>query len=118
MRRLVFAYVITNVGFNMVTQVLILDFTCTAVLGYYLTVFPMKNGINNGIHIFNEIVVILCVQYLFLFTNYVPDPVLKYDLAVYFIGIIALNLGLNVLLLIFNILYGLVKLIKSWYRQR
>ena len=117
-RRLVFAYVICNVGFNMVTQVLILDFSCTAVLAYYLTVFPMKNGVNNGIHIFNEIVVILSVQYLFLFTNYVPDPVLRYDLAVYFIAMILVNMSLNVLLLISNIIFGLVKLVKNWYRKR
>ena len=48
-RRLLFAYVIGQFVYNIVFQVMAIDFLSMFLLGYYLSVFPMSNKINNFI---------------------------------------------------------------------
>ena len=105
LRRLLFAYAITSLDRTLVFQVFFIDGTSTFILCYYITCKPMKNTVNNAIHIFNELVILSCTWYLFLFTNYVPDPILRYDLAVYFLYVIGVNMGVNIFLLIVIILH-------------
>ena len=51
-----------------------IDAMSMMLLSYYISVKPMKDGINNFIQIFNEVAVLVFEVSLFLFTNYVPDP--------------------------------------------
>ena len=77
-RRLIFAYVISLVSQTIVFQVFIIDFLSMFLLCYYICIKPMTDGISNFIHIFNEFIVLLAIQMLFLFTLYVEDPTIRY----------------------------------------
>lgn len=61
LRRLLFAYIVTQVFHTIVFQVFLLDFLTTSLLVYYLQVRPMVDRVNNFIQIFNELVVLLAV---------------------------------------------------------
>ena len=78
LRRFCFAYVIGQVTSDIVTQVMCIDTMSMMLLCYYISVKPMKDGINNFIQIFNEVAVLVAEVSLFLFTNYVPDPLQRY----------------------------------------
>ena len=77
----------------------------------------MVDRINNFIQIFNELLVVQCTVWLFLFTNYVPDPVIQYGFAEYYVLIIAVNIAVNLLVLITILLMKLVKTIRQSYLQ-
>ena len=63
----------------------------------------MESRLHNVIQLFNEILVLLCVWLMFLFTDYVPDPVTRYDLAWKLIYLVAFAIGVNLLLLVIMI---------------
>ena len=90
------------------------DALSTALLAYYLLSMPMKDLLNNWIQIFNEIIILICTWSLFLFTNYVPDPVLRYEFGQYFLYFIGFNLAVNILVFMWTILSSLIK----WCRQK
>ena len=79
---------------------MVIDTLSTFLLAYYISERPMKDAINNFIQIFNEVVVLLCTWLLFLFTNYVPDPVLRYDYGRKYTYLIGFNFGVNLLVLV------------------
>ena len=72
-RRLAFAFVIGQVHWTIVYQTFVLDLVSTLMLCYFVSMQPMVDRINNAIQVFNEVVVLLCIQSMFLFTNYVPN---------------------------------------------
>ena len=82
-------------GNSIVLQVLLADVLSTLMLVFFLTVWPMEDNLNNAIHIFNEIMVLVCIWMMFLFTDYVPEPSTKYDLAWYLIYLIVFNITVN-----------------------
>ena len=55
---------------------------------------------------------------MFLFTNYVDDPVNRYNLGFIFIYLIAFNMGVNLLVLIGTILKQIIKGICSYCKKR
>ena len=61
LRRLLFAFVIVMCQSSIVLQVGMADFMSTALLGYYLSVRPMTDSLNNFIQIFNEIIVLVSI---------------------------------------------------------
>ena len=73
-RRLAFAFVICQIFSTIVVQVMALDALSTAMLVYYLANRPMKDRTNNFIQIFNELVILVSIEMMFLFTDYVGDP--------------------------------------------
>ena len=75
LRRLAFAAIIAYLGFSIVLQVLLADILSTGLLIFYIVVRPMYDKVNNAIQIINEAVVLVCVWLMFLFTEYVGDPV-------------------------------------------
>ena len=100
MRRLLFALVIGNVMRTIVYQVLLVDYLSLMLLAYYLSILPMNDKINNFIQIFNEFVVLTAIQLLFLFTDYVQDPEMRYDLGYYYLYMVAGNVIINLIILI------------------
>ena len=83
---------------------MVIDFLCMFLLGYYITVLPMVDGLQNFIQIFNEAIVTLAVVSVFLFTDYVDDPEVKYQFGFYFTGVVGFNVGINIIVLITNII--------------
>ena len=88
------------------------------LLAYYITVLPMSSRINNFIQIFNEVVVTLAIVTIFLFTDYVEDPELRYEFGKYFIDIFFLNLIINLLVLITSFVLFLRRKLKQYWLLR
>ena len=83
---------------------MVIDFLCMFLLCYYVTVLPMIDGLQNFIQIFNEAIVTLTVVSLFLFTDYVDDPEVKYQFGLYFTVVVGFNIGVNLIILITNVI--------------
>lgn len=73
---------------------------------------PMMTRVGNGVHIFNESSVLLLVSTMFLFTDYVPDPVRRYDLGFEFLYICGIVVGANLLIFAYNIVHSIYNAIK------
>ena len=61
LRRLLFAFTIVMCEASIVLQVGMADLLSTALLGFYLSVMPMTDGLNNFIQIFNEVIVLIAI---------------------------------------------------------
>lgn len=64
---------------------------------------PMTDGLNNFIQIFNEVIVLISIQLLFIFTNYVGNPTKRYEIAWYFLYLVAFDCSVNILIMFFVI---------------
>lgn len=97
-------------------QVLCIDIISTGILIFYITQMPMENLITNLVQILNEVVVLVCTWYLFLFTPYVPDPQTRYFFGDMFLKIIALDVIVNIGILLYQIVDQIIKKIRMKYK--
>ena len=102
-RRLVFAVLICLLIKSLVLQIILADFTILAMLIFYVSNFPMKDNLNNFIQIFNEIAVILLLQFTLMFTDFVADPVTRHSYGYYFLYCVATLIIINVAVLIVSL---------------
>ena len=88
------------------------------MLAFYIGGRPMADHANNFIQIFNEIVVCLCLISLVIFTDFIPDPVDRYDCGYYLLYSVAGTMGVNVLILIFMIVWGIFTGVRKFCRKK
>lgn len=103
LRRLLFAALIVFCGPSLVLQVFIADILSTLLLIFFISVKPMVDQWSNLMQIMNELVVLTCVWMMFVFSNYVPSAEVRYELAYFFLYLIAADVVLNVLYLVYSI---------------
>ena len=66
---------------------------------------PYDERFKNNLEIANEFLVLILSYFGFLFTDYVPDPVLRYKFGYFYIALLAFGLFLNIsTMMIFSIL--------------
>ena len=94
------------------------DFLSMFLLSYYFSVLPMVDSINNFIQIFNEILVMLVIVTLFLFTDYVEDPETRYRFGGHLNVLLAANVGINLIVLVATIIIQIKKSIKRALLKR
>ena len=63
----------------------------------------MTETVYNLIQVLNEAVVLVCLWLMFHFTEFVPDPTIRYELGWGFLYFVAGNTGFNLLVLIYII---------------
>ena len=102
-RRFAFSALIVFCGSSLVLQVFLADLLSMGLLIYFITVKPMVDTWNNLIQIVNELVVLICIVSMFQFSNYVPRAEDRYDLAYNFLYVVAVDIVLNIVFLIFTI---------------
>ena len=73
---------------------------------------------SNAIQIFNELVVLTCVWSMFIFSDYVPSAETRYELAFLFLYLIAADMILNVLYLIFTIVTKIYSACHNFFTKR
>lgn len=78
----------------------------------------MVNVWSNMIQIVNEVVVLTCVWMMFLFSNYVPKAESRYDLAYFFLYVVAADVVLNVLYLIYTIVQKIYLTCRNVFTRR
>lgn len=108
LRRILLVGVFMLCGFSIVLQVMIADIMSTLLLAFYLSVMPMKGVMNNFIEVVNEASVLASIMYMFVFTDYVPDPVVRYAFGYNFLYFVGGVIALNLLTFIFTIVNAIV----------
>ena len=108
LRRILFVGVIMLCSFSIVLQVMIADVMSTLLLAFYLSVLPMRGVMNNLTEIVNEASVLASIMYMFVFTDYVPDPVVRYAFGYNFLYFVGGVIALNLLTFIFTIVNAIV----------
>ena len=98
-----YAFALCFVSKSIVIQIGCLQGANIFVLCFFISKMPMYSGLGNAVHIFNEVFVLVLVNTMFLFTEYVPDPVLRYDLGYKFLYICSFVVGVNLLVFAHNI---------------
>ena len=83
------------------------------MITYLMYVFPMNSRFLNGMEIMNEVTLFLTSYFLYLFTSFVPNAELRYEMGWYFIGIAASNIFLNWLAMVYKFVEPLVVFIKE-----
>ena len=78
----------------------------------------MTDGLNNFIQIFNEIIVLLSIQLLYIYTNYVDSPTTRYELAWYFLYLMAFVCIVNILFMFYVIFSKIYQAIRKAYLKR
>lgn len=62
---------------------------------YIIKAKPLESKGRNQLEIFNELCIIVMTSSLFVFTDFVEDPYIKYNCGWFFIGMFMFNLGVN-----------------------
>ena len=70
------------------------------------------------IQVFNELVVLLCIQSMFLFTQFVPDVQSRYDMGGRVLYLVAVNIIINFLVLIAILVKKIYTSIRLWLIKR
>ena len=74
----------------------------------------MDGYILDFLAIFNEVVLLFASYLLFLYTEYVPSPELRYKFGNIMMYLLYFNFGLNILLLVFEIVRQIIRHLKRW----
>jgi hypothetical protein len=116
-RRLLFALLI-GIGNCVVVQIYITSYSSILLLSYVLHYQPMESDVFDFLAIFNEGVLLFGCTLLFLYTEYVSDPEVRYSFGNIFVYTVIFNFGVN-LLLLFNEIRGTAWLhCKRWNKHR
>ena len=78
----------------------------------------MQDLMNNMIQIFNEVVILFCTWSLFLFTDYVPSPEQRYEYGQSYLYFIGFNFTVNILVLVWIVVSGLIRSCRQKYASR
>lgn len=91
---------------------MVADLAVVGMLAFYLGVHPMSDRLNNFIQVFNEVVVCACVVSLVIFTDFIADPVDRYEYGYTLLYVVAASICVNVFILLASIvlaLYGTIR---------
>jgi hypothetical protein len=72
----------------------------------------------NFLAIFNEWILCLCFYSVLLFTEYVGDPSVRYVFGSYFLYVLYVNLGMNLLVLAYELLRQLARNCRRFWNHR
>jgi hypothetical protein len=85
------------------------------MLTFFITVKPLDQPFLNGIEVFNEACLLLTSYFLFLFTDFVPDPKLRYQIGWLFIGLQILNIAVNWMCMFYKVFCAICLALKRAY---
>ena len=104
LRRILFAFfVVVILDFSIVFQILLADILSTLLLCFYFSYYPMRDRLNNFVQTFNELIVLLSIQLMFIFTPYVDDAARRYDLAWNWLYLVAVDIVINIAIMFYII---------------
>jgi hypothetical protein len=118
-RRLFFALIIAFFRVSVVLQVYLSIMSSLVLLMYILKWVPFEADQYDFLAVFNECVLITSCYMMMLYTDYVPEPEMRYEFGNYFLNLLYFDVALNLLLLA----YEITKLLKSnckrfWYQRK
>ena len=93
-------------------------------MSIYITyVKPFETPLLNYMEVFNEVCVLIATYHLFLFTDFVPDPELRYSIGWSIIGVTIVNIIVNMLVMFWSTLKQLRLMFKKlaahylWWKE-
>ena len=99
-------------------QVFLADILSTSLLIYFILVKPFNDSWGNRIQILNELTVLTCVWLMFLFSAYVPEPELRYDLAYYFLYFVGFDMAINIIYLVYTLVTKIYLALRTFLSKR
>jgi hypothetical protein len=99
LKRLLLAVFTVFFNNSLVLNILMNIFGNLAVIKYLLDSMPMEFTYLNWLEIINEINMLFFTYVLFLFTQFVPDLEIRYQLGYVFIYLVSFVMGLNLMLI-------------------
>ncbi|CDW71173.1 UNKNOWN [Stylonychia lemnae] len=93
LRRMIFA--LSLIYLDMEVQLALQMIISLGLLTYYISYQPMRKSFQNRLEVYNELTFLICLCQCFLFTEYVDDVKLRYQIGVLFIVIVVLNIVTN-----------------------
>lgn len=118
LRRIIFAFAIIVLKDAVIIQILVTDLTVMGMLSFYVAGLPMIDGPNNFIQIFNEIIICFVIISMVIFTNFIPNPVDRYDYGWYLLYFIGASVCVNMIILAVNITKTVYMAIKKRMRKK
>lgn len=103
---------------SIVLQILAGDAAILGMLSFYVAGAPMLDKFNNFIQIFNEIIVCLALASLVLFTDFIGDPVERYEWGYTLLKLIAASVMVNVFILLATIVFVIYNAIRKLFFKR
>jgi len=107
-RRLFFAATVAFLQSSVVLQVWLTVHASLLYMCWFVHVMPMIDWQNNAVQLINEYFFLFFSYYVYLFTDFVPDPETRYFFGTVYLWLLAANTGLN-LVLIAIMVYQMVK---------
>lgn len=118
LRRMLFVANLTFCDFSIVLQVFCADTLSTCILGFYLSVRPMNGLLTNLTEIVNEIAVLSSVQLMFVFTDYVGDPVQRYAFGYYFMYYVGAVICINLMAFVISAINSAILAVRRFFTKR
>jgi hypothetical protein len=94
-RRYVYAANCVLFSGSPIVQIFVQFFCCLLMLLYLADVRPLNSPFLNRMEIFNEVTLLCCSYFLFAFTDFVAEAGTRYMLGWGFIGLIGMNVMVN-----------------------
>ena len=85
---------------------------------WLISVKPFDETYKNYLETINEFLVIMLSYFGFLFTDYVPSPVIRFYFGYFYLGILCFGMLVNVGLLGYTSILDLIKFLKSWKNKK
>lgn len=74
---------------------------------------PYESKLNNAIEIFNDIIMLTCIYLCFLFSDFVPEPQMRYHIGKVFNFWVLSSIACNLLIYIYSVLANFKLLIRK-----
>jgi len=103
-RRLAFAWAVVYATDSLVYQMTVTLYSSLAMMIYLACNLPMMDTFTNVVQLINELALYVCCCTMFLFTDYISDPVFRYRIGWFYLACTGLNIAFNVLMLIISII--------------
>ena len=104
-------------------QAIIIDiylniFGCMGMIKFFFDFKPMNQAFLNQFEIFNEISLLFIYYFMFLFTDFIPDVEFRYTLGFYFIYLVGAVFFINLVLVIYSMIYAIYFDIRKKYAKK
>jgi hypothetical protein len=67
---------------------------------------------NRVLEFFNEAIILICCYHTFCFTDFVDDPIMRYNVGFSLIVLTSINVGVNISVMIYETLGKIVRIFK------
>ena len=98
-RRLIFAVLICHDDYSVVLQLLPFLFSGVVLLAYILSWQPMESALFNFLANFNESMLLIKGYYMYLLTDFVPEPETRYYFGKVLLSLLYFNVAVNLVML-------------------